>query len=57
MGGGQSFLRATHCLYLIHISMKFHEDIINDYPVMGCTRMKITENKQKQSKCDNSEMK
>ena len=37
---------------------KFHEDIPNYYRVMGCTRMKITQNKQKtqqQSKRHNTE--
>ena len=43
----QSFLQATHRLYLIHIPMTFQEDIPNDYRVIGCTRMKITQNKQK----------
>ena len=44
--GRQSFLHATHRLYLIHIPMNFHVDIQNDYRVIGCTRMKITHNKQ-----------
>ena len=44
--GEQSLLRMTHCLYLIHNSIKFHEAIPNGYQV-GCTRMKITQNKQK----------
>ena len=34
-GGGQSFLQATHCLYRIHITIKFHEDIPTDNQVMG----------------------
>ena len=48
--GEQSFLHVTHSLYLIHIPRKFQEDIPNDYRVMGCTRMEITQNKQKQNK-------
>ena len=39
-------LQATHRLYLIHIPMKLHKDIPSDYQVMGCTRMKSTQNKQ-----------
>ena len=27
--GEQSFLRVTHCLYLIHILIKLYEDIMN----------------------------
>ena len=45
--GEQRFLYATHPLYLIHIPIKFHEDIPSFYRVMGCTRMKITQNKHK----------
>ena len=33
--GVQSFLRMTHCLYLIHIPIKFHEAVPNGYQVMG----------------------
>ena len=49
--GGMIILEMTHRLYLIHVhfSIKFHEDIPNDYQVMGCTRMKITQNKQKKN--------
>ena len=38
--GEQSFLCMTHCIYLIHISKKLHEDITCGYRVMGCARMK-----------------
>ena len=48
--GEQSFLQETHHLYFIHIPIKFHENIPNNYQVMGCTRMKITQNKQKKKK-------
>ena len=37
--GEQLFLYATHCLDLIYIPITFHEDILNSYRVMGCTRM------------------
>ena len=37
--GEQSFLRTTHRCDLIHIPIKLHEDIPNDYLVMSCTRI------------------
>ena len=43
---GQSFLQATHCLYLIHIPVILHEGIPNDNRVMGYTRMKIRQIRQ-----------
>ena len=43
--GGQSSLHASHCHHLIYIPITFHEDIPTDYQVMGCTKMKITQNK------------
>ena len=45
--GEQSFMGLAHCLYLILIPIKFHEYIPKSYQVMGCTRMKITQNKPK----------
>ena len=33
-------LKATNRFYLLHIPIKLHENISNDYGVMGCTRMK-----------------
>ena len=48
--GEQSFLRMTHCLCLIHISKESHEDITSGYRVMGCARMKATQNKHKTTK-------
>ena len=45
--GEQLFLKATHCLDLIYIPLKFHEDIPNSYKVMWFTIMKITQNKHK----------
>ena len=50
--GEQPVLYATHRLDQIHILIKFQENIPNRYRVMGCTRMKITQNKhtQKRSK-------
>ena len=55
---GQSFLQATHCLYLVHIPKQFHKAVPNDYRVMECTRIKITQNNQnKQSKGHYSETK
>ena len=35
--GRQSSLYATHCLSLIIIPMKLHEDIPNGYRIMVCT--------------------
>ena len=57
--GEQPFLRTTQRLDLIHIPIKFYEDIPNGYRVMVCTRMQITQktHKNKQSKCNNSEKK
>ena len=43
--GETIILQATHCLYLIHIHIKFHEDIPNDYRVMWCTRKIIKQNR------------
>ena len=37
--GELPFLYTTQCLDLIHISMKLHEDILNNYRVMARTRM------------------
>ena len=37
----------TYCFDLIQIPLKFHEAIPISYRVMGCTRMKITQNKHK----------
>ena len=37
--GEQSFVYVTHCLDLIHIPIKFHEEIPISYRVIGCTRM------------------
>ena len=45
--GKQSFLCATNCLYLLHIPIKLHEDIMNSELVIECIRMKITQNKHK----------
>ena len=39
--GEQSVLCVTHRLYLLHISIKLHEDIINSELVIECTRMKL----------------
>ena len=44
----QPFLHTSHRLYLIHILIKLHEDIPNDYWVKGCTGMKNAQNKQQQ---------
>ena len=40
-------MRMTHCLDQIHIPIKLHLHIPNGYRIMGCTRTKITQNKQK----------
>ena len=45
--GEQSLLYTAHSLGLIHIPLKFYEDIRNSYRVMGNTRIKITQNKHK----------
>ena len=55
--GEKSFLHMTHCIYLRHISKKLHEDITSGYRIMGCARMKTTQNKHKTRKCHTSEMK
>ena len=55
--GEKSFLHMTHCIYLRHISKKIHEDITSGYRIMGCARMKTTQNKHKTRKCHTSEMK
>ena len=48
--GEQSFLLMTHCFYLRHISKTLHEVITRGYRIMGCTRMKTTQNKHKTTK-------
>ena len=55
--GEQSFLHMTHCISLRHISKKLHEDITSGYRIMGCARLKTTQNKHKTRKCHTSEMK
>ena len=45
--GEQSFLCLTHRLYLLHILIKLHEDIMNSELVMGCTKIYITQDKHK----------
>ena len=37
----------THRLYILQIPIKLHEDIMNGEIVMECTRVKITQNKHK----------
>ena len=54
----QPFLRAVHCLYLIRIPIKLHENILDSEWVTECTKMLITQNEHKtQSKGHYSEMK
>ena len=55
--GEKSFLHMTHCIYLRHIPKKLHKDITSGYRIMGCARMKTTQNKHKTRKCHTSEMK
>ena len=55
--GEQSFLYMTNCIYLRHISKKLHEDITSGYRIMGCARMKTTQNKRKTRKYHTSGMK
>ena len=33
----------------MHIPLKLHEDIPEDYRIMGCTKMKIKQNKQQKN--------
>ena len=45
LGQGEPLiLHATHCLHVIHIPIKLHEDIMNGEWVMEGTRMLITHN-------------
>ena len=39
--------RATNCLYLIHIPVKLHEDVMKSEGAMECTRIKNTQSKRK----------
>ena len=34
----QLFSYVTHCIFLIHIDFRFHEDIPYGYLIMACTR-------------------
>ena len=45
--GGTIILAGNTSSLPVHIPIKFYEDIPNDYRVMGCTRMKITQSNQR----------
>ena len=48
--GEQSFLHATRCPDLIHIVIKFHQDIPYGYLVMACIRIVWRKKKKKKKK-------